>query len=1450
MNSFIKYLPAENVLVCSECRHALTIGRLERHLREKHHIGKPRSTSIIRHLETIANSAISPDEVCYATIVQNPPPVPYADLEGPVNGFACRHCPFATPNLKHVQHHTRTVHAVRGTLGLRKQPQNEKAYHEAHLQTFFQALSELRWFQVQPRPRSPPAAALENPLKRMLDDAWTDLERSRRAATGPYFIEEAEHKSQITPWLRKTGWVQYLDGLRLQDVVDATKTASRNHVGTGESAVLGRIQAAVEEMMATCTTVIPNLSTIGKRHLGNFSGGSDSRLLTKPFSLMQETVSRQRYISHWSRFILYVVRVVYYSYLERPEDSLLKLTPYQERCLDDVLEIATSWDGMVDAKPKLEEAVKIASRSFVKQRLQRNPYESPLVSYTAARGISATNQAWLEPESYTPFLAGLVWDTQLIVAEDCWDQSLGNDDFDLDDCLEKVSRLWLSNTKSSPVSVLLDLQLYGSSIANQRSKIGKIYWSHNGSFVHYEEKVFAIEELRRFFGKLLDVAESTLMQDLLFASEEPKLFLRDILSASKLSDLNDNPNQTKNGYSFFNISSNNLTALSDIVKHRVNPNQAFVRKDGVLCPTDEHHRLYSQAVDKFLEYMMLIFYFTGGAPPRSTELVGLTWKNTDVCRNTFIYDGSLLFRLTYNKTQSMLDSSRPICRFLPVRASRIFLLYLAAVVPYLAFLESLLGREGFVKSPFVLADNNGKVWSATKVHSVFRKLSQQLLGKTLTVSIWRHIAEAIGKKHLRLRSKELGMTRSDDEDSDDNPFALQFGHSENVGRRIYGRETYLGSQLSKEDIDEWRAVSQKFQRFFHVHNDLSPAQTTALTLQKSTTPTSSARPTKEAVSLALRQLYGERFAFRSEVQSSAVTMLVEGTVKELVVVMPTGGGKSVLFLLPPLVEDQSHLTVVVVPLRALVTGIGNRFAKAQVDFLAWNAEMADIASGTSVMIVSVELSVSAKFRSAIARALVEGRQVRFVFDECHLMITQQAFRPVFRDLVLLRDFDQCQQIFLTATLPPSLRHEFESAMLLRSPRYFRQLTRRPNISYNVFIGADAGAVDDKLAQLVDSANPNSSTVVYCHSKQDTRFQAGRLGCDYFYSDSPNGEEVLDRWLQGDVKTIVATGALGLGVDLATIDLVIHYGIPYGLIDFAQESGRAGRANQQAASWVLSCTYWESIRAERAKAQYWSWDRNVQRMQDWMVSDRCRREHLDAFMDGAEPVTCGTLNPDEALCDICSSGFTEQGEPVGAGPASISEPGQVEYVAAATSEPHFISEPTFSESVLTSAVKANAARVDKLCNEVLPKYQGVCRLCMFFQKRACRDHVSLQCPEPKNRWQIQRLTTISQKKVRFPDFAACFDCGLPQTFCDKFGSEGETDKPCQYRSLVSEFLSIGLNGDWQRQRIFSHMKEEEALANAKLDPQLEWAAKKTMVLGRSSCKAFEVMLSLLELNGEL
>jgi len=82
------------------------------------------------------------------------------------------------------------------------------------------------------------------------------------------------------------------------------------------------------------------------------------------------------------------MRVVYYSYLERPDCLLVKLTPSQERYFNEVLEVAVAFEGTLHAMEKLTKAVKLASRALVQQPLQRNQYESALVSYTAARAVS------------------------------------------------------------------------------------------------------------------------------------------------------------------------------------------------------------------------------------------------------------------------------------------------------------------------------------------------------------------------------------------------------------------------------------------------------------------------------------------------------------------------------------------------------------------------------------------------------------------------------------------------------------------------------------------------------------------------------------------------------------------------------------------------------------------------------------------------------------------------------------------------------------------------------------------------------------------------------------------------------------------------------------------------------------------------------------------------------
>ncbi len=162
-------------------------------------------------------------------------------------------------------------------------------------------------------------------------------------------------------------------------------------------------------------------------------------------------------------------------------------------------------------------------------------------------------------------------------------------------------RLWLSNTKCSPISVLLDQLLYRRGVSSKTANLGKIAWSKDYLTVSYEDKSFVLEEFKVFFAKLLEVAETTLVRDLLLAANEPNEYLANLLSPTKLGELRDNPGQTKNSHSMFDILGNNLGSLIDLVKRRLDVSQNFARENETLRPTAKHHRQYSEAIDKFLE---------------------------------------------------------------------------------------------------------------------------------------------------------------------------------------------------------------------------------------------------------------------------------------------------------------------------------------------------------------------------------------------------------------------------------------------------------------------------------------------------------------------------------------------------------------------------------------------------------------------------------------------------------------------------------------------------------------------------------------------------------------------------------------------------------------------------------------------------------------------------------
>src|SRR5436190_10747042 len=138
----------------------------------------------------------------------------------------------------------------------------------------------------------------------------------------------------------------------------------------------------------------------------------------------------------------------------------------------------------------------------------------------------------------------------------------------------------------------------------------------------------------------------------------------------------------------------------------------------------------------------------------------------------------------------------------------------------------------------------------------------------------------------------------------------------------------------------------------------------------------------------------------------------------------------------------------------------------------------------------------------------------------------------------------------------------------------------------------------------------------------------KLGCGKYYSNSERKQETLNEWKSGPM---LATGSFGAGVDVNRIREVIHVGLPYGLIDFDQESGRGGRGGEQVRSTIFLRRE-EFNKLKRTRPEELKEDERV--MRDFILDDECRRLIRSGYMNGIEgAMRCEELE-DGLLCDIC------------------------------------------------------------------------------------------------------------------------------------------------------------------------------------------------------------------------
>lgn len=385
----------------------------------------------------------------------------------------------------------------------------------------------------------------------------------------------------------------------------------------------------------------------------------------------------------------------------------------------------------------------------------------------------------------------------------------------------------------------------------------------------------------------------------------------------------------------------------------------------------------------------------------------------------------------------------------------------------------------------------------------------------------------------------------------------------------------------------------------------------------------------------LKQYFGYH-EFRGQQEEIIETITDQ---KDCLVLMPTGGGKSICYQIPAMMQE--GITLVVSPLISLM--------KDQVDALTGNG--IDAAFMNSSLNYEQEQEIAARCFHAKLKLLYMAPEkvlssLNFLkrlpisliaIDEAHC-VSQWGhdFRPEYKELIKLREvLPKVPVMALTATADKITRTDILQLLGLREPQQFVSSFDRPNLRLSVKSGLNK---KEKLRDIASfmAKHPDESGIIYCTSRANTEMlsveltQLGIKAKAYHAGlSSDERNKVQDAFIKDNIQVVCATIAFGMGIDKSNVRFVMHYNLPKSIESYYQEIGRGGRDGMPCET-VLYYTIGDLMMLRSFAEGSGQRDINIEkltRMQDFAEAQHCRRRILLNYFGQNLTENCGN-------CDVC------------------------------------------------------------------------------------------------------------------------------------------------------------------------------------------------------------------------